>query len=306
MNIIFAGTPEFAAISLQALINNGHTIVAVYTQPDRKAGRGQKLTPSPVKTCAITHRLPVYQPASLKDPEAQQQLRELNADIMVVAAYGLILPQAVLDIPRLGCINVHGSLLPRWRGAAPVQRAILEGDSQTGVTIMQMDAGLDTGAMLKKAYCTITDTTTSSELMQTIAVLGGETLLATLTEIEQGKINPQAQDERQATYAHKIAKSEGVIDWHDTASAISRKIRAFNPWPGTQAQIQDQPIKIWQALVIDDTHNQPPGSVIKLDKEGLNIAAGDNSILRITELQIPGKKRHHADVFHQYLASLLQ
>jgi methionyl-tRNA formyltransferase len=232
LRIIFAGTPTFAAESLRALLHTQHEVVAVYTQPDRPVGRGRELKPSPVKELALARKLPIFQPVSLRDSQAQAELAELNADIMVVAAYGLILPKAVLDTPRLGCINVHGSLLPRWRGAAPIQRAILTGDKETGITIMQMDVGLDTGAMLYKMSCPISEHDTSASLHDRLALLGGDALLTVLEAIENDEpFNPQTQDNSLATYAQKLSKEEGNIDWSRSALEITRAIRAFNAWP---------------------------------------------------------------------------
>ncbi|MDX1811781.1 MAG: methionyl-tRNA formyltransferase, partial [Gammaproteobacteria bacterium] len=234
MKIIYAGTPEFAAVALRALLKTSHEIIAVYTQPDRPAGRGRKLTPSAVKQVALEHNIPVYQPASLKDESAQQELANLNADIMVVAAYGLLLPKAVLDIPIRGCLNIHGSLLPRWRGAAPIQRAIEAGDAETGITIMQMDVGLDTGDMLLKKSCEITDADTTATLHDKLAELGGAAIVEALDLLEKNALPAEKQDDAQAVYAHKLNKAEAVVNWNESAAIIQRKIRAFNPWPVAQ------------------------------------------------------------------------
>jgi methionyl-tRNA formyltransferase len=228
-NIIFAGTPHFSVAALEALIQSPHKVVAVYTQPDRPSGRGRKLTESPVKQKALEHHLSVYQPLSLKNPEEQQRLADLKADLMVVVAYGLILPKAVLQAPRLGCINIHASLLPRWRGAAPIQRAIVAGDARSGVTIMQMDEGLDTGAMLYKVQCPIEQNDTSEILLNRLSTMGADALLHTLAHLTS--IKPEPQDHHLATYAHKITKEEANIDWSEPADVIARKIRGFNPWP---------------------------------------------------------------------------
>lgn len=231
LKIIFAGTPAFAVPTLQALVNSSHDVVAVYTQPDRPAGRGRHLTASPVKAFALEHNIPVEQPPTLTKPEPQQGLEFYNADVMVVAAYGLLLPEAVLHAPRFGCINVHASLLPRWRGAAPIHRAILAGDTCTGITIMQMEKGLDTGPMLCQASCPIERHDTSANLHDRLATLGADALLMTLTQLEAGALNPQLQNNSHATYAKKITKAEAGLDWQQTALALERQIHAFNPWP---------------------------------------------------------------------------
>ena len=289
LKLIFAGTPDFAARHLAALLSSDHEVVAVYTQPDKPAGRGQKLTASPVKDLALAHDLPVYQPASLRNEEAQAELAALGADLMVVVAYGLILPKAVLDTPRLGCLNVHGSLLPRWRGAAPIQRAIWAGDAETGVTIMQMDVGLDTGAMIRKVSCTIASDETSASLYDKLAELGPQALVDTLDAMAAGDTTAEAQDDALANYAQKLSKEEARIDWSMEAVAIERCIRAFNPWPISWFEVADQTIKVWQAEVIDSDHGQPVGTLLKADKQGIDIATG-LGVLRLLTLQPPGKK----------------
>ena len=289
LKLIFAGTPDFAARHLAALLSSDHEVVAVYTQPDKPAGRGQKLTASPVKELALAHALPVYQPASLRNEEAQVELAALGADLMVVVAYGLILPKAVLDTPRLGCLNVHGSLLPRWRGAAPIQRAIWAGDSETGVTIMQMDVGLDTGAMIRKVSCTIASDETSASLYDKLAELGPQALVDTLNAIAAGDTTAEAQDDALANYAQKLSKEEARIDWSMEAVAIERCIRAFNPWPISWFEVAEQTIKVWQATVIDSDHGQPVGTLLKADKQGIDVATG-KGVLRLLTLQPPGKK----------------
>ncbi|WP_421261876.1 methionyl-tRNA formyltransferase [Aeromonas jandaei] len=289
LKLIFAGTPDFAARHLAALLSSDHEVVAVYTQPDKPAGRGQKLTASPVKELALAHNLPVYQPASLRKEEAQAELAALGADLMVVVAYGLILPKAVLDTPRLGCINVHGSLLPRWRGAAPIQRAIWAGDAETGVTIMQMDVGLDTGAMIRKVTCPIAADETSASLYDKLAELGPQALVDTINAMAAGETAAEAQDDALANYAEKLSKEEARIDWSMDAVAIERCIRAFNPWPISWFEVADQTVKVWQAAVIDSDHSQPAGTLLKADKQGIDIATG-KGVLRLLTLQPPGKK----------------
>ncbi|MFH8136479.1 methionyl-tRNA formyltransferase [Pantoea osteomyelitidis] len=288
LKIIFAGTPDFAARHLDALIASEHQIVGVFTQPDRPAGRGNKLTPGPVKVLAQAHDIPVFQPKSLRPEENQQLVAELQADVMVVVAYGLILPQAVLAMPRLGCINVHGSLLPRWRGAAPIQRALWAGDSETGVTIMQMDVGLDTGDMLYKLACPITPEDTSASLYDRLAELGPEGLLATLAQLAAGQAQPIKQDESQVTYAEKLSKEEARLDWTLSAAQLERCIRAFNPWPVSYFLIEDQPVKVWQASVLPHIDARP-GEILQADKQGIQVATSQGA-LNLELLQPAGKK----------------
>ncbi|KKL47915.1 hypothetical protein LCGC14_2330760 [marine sediment metagenome] len=297
MRIVFAGTPEFAAHHLQTLLDDDHhKIVAVYTQPDRPAGRGKKLTPSPVKALAQAHGLTVNQPASLKEAEQQKNLNDLNADIMVVVAYGLLLPKAILDTPQLGCINVHASLLPRWRGAAPIQRAIEAGDKETGVTIMQMDIGLDTGDMLLKAHCPITETDTGGSLHDKLASIGPPALLKTLLELEEGSAVAEKQDDELSNYAPKISKNEALVDWSQSAKVIARKVRAFNPFPVTYTTLgnggreQTERVRLWQAEWSMDCTEADPGTIIDAANSGIRVNTGEGSLL-ITELQLPGKKR---------------
>lgn len=289
LRIIFAGTPDFAARHLDALLSSEHQIVGVFTQPDRPAGRGKKLMPSPVKVLAEEKGLPVFQPVSLRPPENQQLIASLNADVMVVVAYGLILPKAVLEMPRLGCINVHGSLLPRWRGAAPIQRSLWAGDSETGVTIMQMDVGLDTGDMLYKLACPITGQDTSATLYDKLAELGPQGLLDTLQQLARGTAQPQVQDEALVTYAEKLSKEEARIDWSLSAAQLERCIRAFNPWPMSWLVIDDQPVKVWKASVMPSTTPAEPGTVVAASKAGIQVATADG-ILNLESLQPAGKK----------------
>lgn len=295
MKIIFAGTPEFSAVALQALLDSEHEVISVYTQPDRPAGRGRKLTASPVKALALEHNIPVYQPLSLKDEAAQQELTAMQADVMVVVAYGLILPEAVLRAPARGCLNIHASILPRWRGAAPIQRAILAGDAQSGVTIMQMDKGLDTGDMLTVKYCDIDASDTGSSLHDRLADMGAEALLKTLEDIEANRLKPQPQDDSQANYAHKLDKQEALIDWQQDAASIVHKIQAFNSWPVAYADFNGKSLRLWQARLLSTTKNElsdegPCGKVIAESPEGIDIIA-KNGLVRILELQMPGKKR---------------
>jgi methionyl-tRNA formyltransferase len=288
LNIIFAGTPDFAARHLDALLSSGHNVVGVFTQPDRPAGRGNKLTASPVKQLAEQHNLPVFQPKSLRPEENQQLVADLRADVMVVVAYGLILPAPVLAMPRLGCINVHGSLLPKWRGAAPIQRSLWAGDSETGVTIMQMDVGLDTGDMLYKLACPIGPEDTSATLYSKLAELGPEGMLVTLSQLADGTAKPEVQDEAQVSYAEKLSKEEAKLDWSLSATQLERCIRAFNPWPVSYFTVDDQPVKVWKATVLPHS-DQHPGKIVQADKNGIQVATADG-VLNIEELQPAGKK----------------
>ena len=289
LRIIFAGTPDFAASALTALVHSEHEVVAVYTQPDRPAGRGRKLHASPVKDTALKHDIPVLQPETLKDAEAQKELSAFNADVMVVAAYGLILPQAVLDIPRLGCLNIHASLLPRWRGAAPIQRAIAAGDKESGITIMQMNAGLDTGDILQLTPCPITDKDSGGDLHDRLAEIGANAILETLAILDSDKLIATAQDDTRATYAHKLNKKEAIINWQNSAIEIERLIRAFNPWPVAFSYINDKTLRIWQAEALPENSNLEAGTVIHCDKKGIDISCGEGT-LRILKLQPSGSK----------------
>lgn len=295
MRIVFAGTPQFAASHLRALLDcPSHQVVAVFTQPDRPAGRGKKLSASPVKLLAADHQLPVHQPLSLKAVEEQQVLASYNADIMVVVAYGLLLPKAVLAIPVYGCINVHASLLPRWRGAAPIQRAIEAGDTETGITIMQMAEGLDTGDMLRKARCSIEADDDAGSLHDKLAGIGPDALLTVLDEIAQGKIVAEKQDDEQSNYAPKITKQEALINWHEAVKTLVLKIRAFNPFPICYSTLSGDRIRIWKGLAVpDQRHNVAPGTIIHTDKSGILVKTGAGCLL-ITVLQLPGKRPLHA------------
>jgi methionyl-tRNA formyltransferase len=296
MKIVFAGTPEFSVPALQSLLDSPHDVLAVYTQPDRPAGRGRKTTASPVKQLAMQHELPVYQPDSLKTEAAQQTLAALQPDLMVVIAYGLILPPGVLAIPHMGCVNVHASLLPRWRGAAPIQRAILAGDTETGVCLMQMDAGLDTGPVLASTVCPIETEDTGSRLHDRLAQLGAQLLSDSLTALEQGQLEPRWQDEALACYAGKLEKSEARIDWNMPAVEIMRRIRAFNAWPVAETRYADRQLRIWDALVVPGEAEALPGTVQSVDKTGIEVACGEGR-LRLLELQLPGARAVTAGEF---------
>ena len=296
LKLIFAGTPEFAAIHLKALIESKHQLIGVYTQPDRPAGRGKKLHASPVKRLAQEAGVSVFQPRSLKDEQAQQQLAGLGADAMVVVAYGLIVPRPILGIPRLGCINIHASLLPRWRGAAPIQRAILAGDRETGVCIMQMDAGLDTGPVWSAESLAIEDDDTGGSLHDKLTVLGGQALMHALPAIMAAKSGPAPQPGEGACYASKLDKSEAMIDWNDSAEAIARRVRAFNPWPVAETLYKDKRLRIWMARPEPGVSKAPPGSVVCGDKHGVVVATGDG-LLRLLQVQMPGKRNVTAGEF---------
>jgi len=288
LKVIYAGTPDFAVPALRVLIESEHEVVAVYTQPDRPAGRGRKVQFGPVKQVAVDAGISVEQPVSLKHAEAQKTLADYQADVMVVAAYGLILPQAVLDMPKYGCLNIHGSLLPRWRGAAPIHRAIQAGDKETGVTIMQMAAGLDTGDMLHKVICPITAEDTGQTIHDRLANDGAKALLEVLENIDH--LQPEVQDESLTTYAHKLEKAEAEIDWSLPAAQIDRTNRAFNPWPVAFTQFNGKPLRIFMSKVeADKQSSQMPGTVIEESKEGICVAT-DDGVLSFSRLQLPGKK----------------
>lgn len=308
LNIIFAGTPEFAAEHLKALIGSHHKVIAVYSQPDRPAGRGKKLTASPVKEVALAHGIPVYQPLNFKSDEAKAELAALNADLMVVVAYGLILPKAVLETPRLGCINVHASILPRWRGAAPIQRAIEAGDAETGVTIMQMDVGLDTGDMLIKAFCPILVTDTGGILHDRLLTIGTPALLEALEQIQSGQTRPIKQDDSLSNYAPKLHKEEAVLNWQLPALELERKVRAFNPFPVAHTKPanagDDARIRVWMAKAVDKTSSAPLGSITQIDAQGIWVACNQGQLI-LENIQLSGKKalnvgeilRGHPDLF---------
>lgn len=289
LKIVFAGTPEFAVPALDALLASAHPVLAVYTQPDRPAGRGRKPTASPVKRRALEQGLPVRQPPTLRAEAEQRHLAELDPDVMVVVAYGLILPPAVLAIPARGCLNIHASLLPRWRGAAPIQRALLAGDAETGITIMQMDAGLDTGDMLAQVRCPIEAEDTAQSLHDRLARLGAGALLETLGAIERGAARPVAQDDARATYAEKISKAEAAIDWGRPAQELERKVRAFNPWPVVQTELDARTLRVWLARALAEEHASAPGTVLRADRSGIYVACG-RGVLRLDRVQLPGKR----------------
>jgi methionyl-tRNA formyltransferase len=308
VKVVFAGTPEFARQALAALIAAGHAVVLVLTQPDRPSGRGMKLTPSPVKVEAEKHGIPVYQPEKLKDPATHERIKAAGAEVMVVAAYGLILPQAVLDIPLRGCLNIHASLLPRWRGAAPIQRAIEAGDTETGIGIMQMEAGLDTGPVLLEKRLTILPADNGASLHDKLAVLGAQAIVEALARLDE--LKPAIQPEQGITYAHKLSKEEARIDWALPVENVQRKIRAFNPVPGAwtvipapsplvgegagEGAIQEIPLKIWQAEVVPGKGRA--GEVLSADKNGITVACGEGA-LNISELQKAGARRMDAATF---------
>jgi methionyl-tRNA formyltransferase len=289
LRIAYAGTPEFAVPALDALHAGGHEIIAVYTQPDRPAGRGQSVTAGPVKRRAIELGLPIEQPVSLRSAEAVEKLRGFGPDLMVVAAYGLILPRDVLDIPRLGCWNIHASLLPRWRGAAPIQRAILAGDIETGVTIMQMDAGLDTGPMLLAKAVDIGERETAGGLHDRLAALGALTLIEALLEHQDGRLMPRQQPTEGVTYAPKIRKDEALIDWGSTALSIDRQVRAFNPWPVAETRWEGRQLRIWSAERAADAGSAPAGQVIEATAGRCVVATGDGA-LQLTRVQLAGRR----------------
>ena len=295
MRLIFAGTPEFAVAALAALIQAKHDIALVLTRPDRPAGRGLREMPGPVKRLAQQHGIDVFQPVTLKAPDPQDKIAAVQADVMVVAAYGLILPQVVLDMPRLGCINVHASLLPRWRGAAPIHRAILAGDRETGITIMQMAAGLDTGPMLLRESIAIAVDDTTATLHDKLANLGGKLIVNALDRLQNATLLATPQPDASITYAEKISKAEALIDWNGSAEEIERRVRAFNPFPIAQTVWRGEPLRVWKAELSGD-ENQTPGTIIAVEKDRI-IVASHSGALALTELQRAGGKRLAAREF---------
>ncbi len=289
LRIVFGGTPDFAAEHLKVLLNNGYNVVGVYTQPDKISGRGQKITASPVKELALAHGISVFQPVSLKNQEATDQMASLTPDVFVVVAYGLILPKAVLDLPKFGCINIHGSLLPKYRGAAPIQRSIFNGDQTTGITVMQMNEGLDTGDIIHTKSIDILDTDTSETLFKRMMPLGCTALLETLELIASGKAKGIPQEEEKASYAEKLTKEEAMINFTESAEKICRRIRAYIPWPTANFKLGNETIKIHQAAAIKDKISAEPGTVISSDKTGIKVSTGDG-ILVLNTLQFAGKK----------------
>jgi methionyl-tRNA formyltransferase len=285
--IVFAGTPEFAVPALEALLVQGYGVAGVYTQPDRPAGRGRRLTPGPVKRAALAHGLPVYQPASLKGPDARAGLAALAPDLLVVVAYGLLLPRAVLELPARGCVNIHASLLPRWRGAAPIQRALLAGDTETGISIMQMEAGLDTGPVLRVRHCPIGPRDTGGSLHDRLAGLGAETLLEALPGILAGTAPRTVQDGSLATYARKLEKAEARIDWTRPAPELERLVRAFDPWPVAHTRYRGGSLRVWDAVARPGQGQ--PGRVLACGHAGIDVGCG-TGVLRLLRLQLPGRR----------------
>lgn len=293
LKIIFAGTPEFAVPSLEALLQSEHRVLAVFTQPDRPAGRGRKIQASPVKNCALAHNIPVYQPDSFKDSADCERLASFRADLMVVAAYGLLLPLQVLEIPRLGCINIHASLLPRWRGAAPIQRAIQAGDEKTGITIMQMDEGLDTGDMLICASLSIGADWDAAELHDRLKLLGSRLLMEAVDKLESGALEATRQDHERSSYAARLSKQEAEIDWNKNADTLRREIRAFVPWPVSFTHLENKNVRIWRARIESSCSADVPGQIIDHNRDGIFVSCRD-SVLQITQLQLAGKTRSSA------------
>jgi len=285
--LIFAGTPDFAVPSLQALLDAGYSVAAIYTQPDRPAGRGRQVRASPLKVCAAAAGIPVYQPVTLRDAAVQAELAALQPDLLIVAAYGLILPPAVLAIPHLGCVNVHASLLPRWRGAAPIHWALLAGDAETGISIMQMDPGLDTGPVLARAAHPIPRGITGGELYERLAKLGAETLRATVPDVLAGRLTPEPQDEALATYAPKLDKADLELDWSRPALELERRVLTFNPYPVARTHLGEHTLRIWRAQADPEPTTGLPGTVLREASDGIVVATG-SGVLRLTEVQLPG------------------
>ena len=299
MNVVFMGTPDFAVGTLEALIAAGHSIRLVVTQPDKARGRGNKVSYSPVKEAALKHGLPVFQPKRIRDPEAVDRLRDCTADVIVVVAFGQILPQEILDLPKYGCVNVHASLLPKYRGAAPIQWSVIHGDAYTGVTTMQMDAGMDTGDMLLKEQIRLDPQETGGSLFDRLSGVGAALCVKTLAGLAEGSITPTPQDESQATYTRMIQKSDGRIDFTEPARRIECLIRGMNPWPSAFTRLHGRTLKIWSAQVTDPDalpNGRSPGEVLALEKDGFTVMTGQG-ILKVTEVQAEGKKRMDAGAF---------
>jgi methionyl-tRNA formyltransferase len=294
--VVFAGTPDFAVPAFEAIAASRHRIVAAYTQPDRPSGRGLKLESSPVKRAALARSIPVEQPATLKDPAAVERLASWRPDVMVVVAYGLLLPQAVLDVPRLGCLNIHASLLPRWRGAAPIQRALLAGDRETGITIMRLEAGLDTGPMLSRQALPIAPEATGGSLHDQLARLGGALIVEALDRLEAGTARFEPQDDAAATYARKLAKSEALVDWTQPAEALERQVRAFDPWPVAETRLDGQQLRIWRAHAATTGAAAAPGTVLSSGKDGIAVMTGRGALV-LDRVQLPGKRAVSAPEF---------
>ena len=297
MRIIFMGTPDFSVPTLEALVASEHEVAAVVTQPDKPKGRGKEIHMSPVKECALKHNIPVYQPVRARDEAFVEEMRTLKPDAMVVIAFGQILPKSLLDLPKYGCVNIHASLLPKYRGAAPIQWAVINGDEETGVTTMMMDVEMDTGDMLEKTVIKLNPDETGGSLFDRLSLLGGDLILSTLSKLEKGEITPQPQDHAQATYVKKISKSMGDIDWTMDAVSIERLVRGLNPWPSAFTRWNGKMLKIWEAKVLPDPETKAPcGSVIRASDEGLKIQTG-NGVLCVTSLQLEGKKRMDTAAF---------
>ena len=296
MKIVYMGTPDFAVPPLAALVKNGYEVAAVVTQPDKPKGRGKTLLPTPVKEEAMKHEIPVYQPLKVRDPEFVETLKELAPDMIIVAAFGQIIPKTILDMPKYGCLNIHASLLPKYRGAAPIQQAVIDGEKESGVTIMKMGVGLDTGDMISQAVVTLAEDETGGSLFDRLSLLGGELILSTLDKLEAGTLVPEKQDHEKATYVKKISKSMGDIDWTMDAAAIERLIRGLNPWPSAYTSLHGKTLKLWDGDVLKETTDARPGEVVLCDPRRLVVAAGEG-LLSIRQLQLEGKKRMDVETF---------
>ena len=296
MRIVFMGTPDFAVGALQALVEAGHQVVAVVTQPDKPKGRGKEMQVTPVKACAMKHNIPVFQPAKVKTPEAVEILRGYEAELFVVAAFGQILSKEILDMPKFGCINIHASLLPKYRGAAPIQWAIIQGEKETGVTLMQMDEGLDTGAMLAKCVVPIEATDTGESLFDKLALAGAKLLIDTLPAVEAGTLNPQPQKDEESCYARMIKKEMGRLDWKKSAAELERLVRGLNSWPSAFTYLNGKTLKIWEAAVEEGNSTKKPGEVAEVTKEAIKVQTGEG-LLVLKNVQLEGKKRMDVKAF---------